>query len=159
MIECFHPITFFALVPDVERKMWTLAKGRTRRRVYLCDGKSALKRQLGKDCYNHVANILVPNRYTFEGFDKAGKLQEFRQTSLYWAGVWQCWKTKKTIIATIGPDITRSGFGESLCERGGWGMPIGYNFSHLSSLKDMKWYDLEIYAKPETPDGEKESQK
>ena len=149
MIQLYYPITFFALVPDAERKMWTLAKGTTRKDgVFMADGKSDLKRQLDKEHWGFVANILVPDRHTFEGFDKEGKLQESRRTSLYWAGVWQCPETKKTLIAMADPDILRSQCGESLCERGAWGTPTGYNFSHLCALKDMEWYDIELYAKP-----------
>ena len=149
MVQCYHRQEFLAIVPDAKRAVWTLAKGRMHEGVYYCSDPNDLKRQLNKQLWSFVASVLVPDRNTFEVFDKDGSLQMVRQTDLYWAAVWQCWKTKQTLWARVSPALLRSQFGESVVERGAWGVPLGYNFSHLSSLKDIPWYDIEIYAKPE----------
>ena len=149
MIECSHQQEFFAIVPNMERTVWTLAKGKMRKGVYYCSDPKDLKRQLCKQCWSYVASILTPDRNSFERFDNNGELQGYRQTDLYWACVWQCWKTKQTLWARATPELLRSQSGESAVSRGAWGMPLGYCFSHLSALRGMEWYDIEIYAKPE----------
>lgn len=152
MTQCYSRPEFFAIVPDVDRKMWTLAKGKMREGVYYCSDIKDLKRQLGKQFWSFVASILVPENNKFQGFDKEGNLQDFKQTNLYWACVWQCWKTKQTLWAKVAPELLRSQVGEGMAERGIWCVPTGYNFSHLSALRGIEWYDIEIYAKPEAKD-------